>query len=153
STGGARCESSQQRSFDIGGTDGTTIMEAGVGPKMKGVYPAIGAGFPAARQSWLQSRIRIELGQVVEEKGNDLSGGHVGGQGGIQRSWIVAEIVVEGFPAPLVTTGRQDQKSGEQKSAHGELDGPLATDGSGKRTRRTGGARGRRRFTNVDTAT
>ena len=65
------------------------------------------------RQSWFQSRIRIELGQVVEEKGNDLSGGHVGGQGGIQRPRIVAEIVVESFPAPLVSTGRQDQKGGE----------------------------------------
>ena len=111
---------------------------------MKGIDPAIGTGFPAARQSWFQLRIGIELGEVVEQKGNDLSGGNVGGQGGIQRPGIVAEIVVEGTRTPWSRAGGEDESSCKQIWAHESVGAePSGVDGA------RGGSRA---VPNVDTA-
>ena len=73
-------------------------MEAGILPEVEGVAPARGVRLPGPGQPRNQLGIGVELRQVVEQECHELTGRHVGGQGRVQRSGIVAEEVIQAHP-------------------------------------------------------
>ena len=94
-------------------------MKGDARAQVKGVSPAARIGFPPGRDPRQEPSIDVELGEVVEDHGNDFPGLDVGGEGRIERARIGGEVVLQGVPAalPAATDAIGTARSASRSSA------------------------------------
>jgi hypothetical protein len=108
----------------VTGYERRPVVEPNAAPQVKGVYFSVRRDLPALGQCGLESRIRGESRQPIENIGDRATAWHIGREGRIERLRIVTVARVDqrtalrGRVASAAACGNDDEQRGEEE-AHG----------------------------------
>ena len=89
------------------GADRPAVVERGAGPEVEGVDRAASSRVSQrVARPGLEPAVGVELDQVVEQQRDDLAALHVGGQRGVERRGVGAQVVGE----PRAATARRRRR-------------------------------------------